>query len=293
MATCVFMKWIPASWKSTYCREQLPNHKRFNRDDFRKENPTLKEDEVHKAEEQFIRDNVGIDIVIDNTHLSSSLDKKIEFAKWLWYETKIIDMCHYHSGRTVCYLEWSINNNNHREEWRVPNSVIYEMYLSYLHAEFLKSNAKWFKHQRAFRKHVIVDIDWTIADLEHRKHHIMKKPKDHDSFYSEVLNDKPIQDIIDLVNVLSEKYSIILVSWRRNQTCEDTEKRLYAYWVKYNYLLMRQWRDHRPDTEVKNDIYEKCLKSLNIVFAIDDRKCIVDLWKSKWIKVLDCLWWDF
>jgi len=46
----------------------------FSRDDARAENPHLKEKEIKLLEERRMKDNIGNDICIDNTHMSSSLE---------------------------------------------------------------------------------------------------------------------------------------------------------------------------------------------------------------------------
>lgn len=281
----MFLKWLPWSGKSTYCRENLSNYLRFNRDDARLANPTLKESQIALIEEKFMKDNVGNDIVIDNCHMSWSYSRKALMAQDLWYDISKIDMfdalfpVEKDNVTKNLYLYLSLHQNNQRE-WiaKVPESVIYQMFLqNYWSREMLWPT-------------IVVDIDWTIANLEHRKHFINTSPKDHDSFYNAVSQDEPITDVIDIANHLSSEYTMIYVSGRRNQTYRDTKERMDKYWVKYDFILMRSWRDHRPDTEVKEEIYNKCLSDLDIKFVIDDRRCVIDMRKSKGLSVLD-VWW--
>ena len=275
MAKAIVMQWLSWSWKSTKAEEFKKEwYIVFNRDMARLENPTMKEKEIIKLEDNFILDNVWNDIVIDNTHMNSKSRYLLyEKLKQSWYEITKYDMAIDFTSNEE-YLEVSILRNSIRQ-WtsKVPNSVIYQQYLQ-------EYEIPW--------KVIICDIDWTVANLEHRLHYIKQEKKDHDSFYANVKNDTPIVQTIEIVRSLKESwYTIVMMSGRRNQTCEDTEAWLDNYNVPYDYLLMRSWWDKRPDHEVKLELYERCLRKNDVFLAIDDRKSIVDLWRSLWIFVLD------
>jgi hypothetical protein len=141
----------------------------------------------------------------------------------------------------------------------------------------------------AINKRVIIcDIDWTVANLGHRLHFIQWEKKDHEWFYANVWLDTPIQPVIDVINSLSKSHTIIFVSWRRNQTYRDTKSWLHKYGVQYDYLLMRWSWDRRPDTEVKEWIYNRCLKDLNIVWVFDDRPSVCEKRRELGLFVFNC-----
>lgn len=50
---------------------------------------------------------------------------------------------------------------------------------------------------------------------------------------------------------------------------------------------MRSSRDKRPDTEIKLELYNKCLKD-KVAFAFDDRPRLVRLRKRLGIYTFDC-----
>lgn len=49
---------------------------------------------------------------------------------------------------------------------------------------------------------VIFDIDGTLADISARQHHIARTPKNWDAFFKRMQEDKLIQPIADLCNVM-------------------------------------------------------------------------------------------
>lgn len=271
----IILKWLPASWKSSLAMQYKETwYNIFSRDQARIDNPHLKESWIAEMEKQFIL--MWYDkIILDSTHMwKPSLEKIKMFCQWNWYKIEIVDMIDHIPARN--YLDVCLTRNRKRE-WakRVPDSVIYQMYLQNYD---LRSYKSWY---------VIVDIDWTIADISHRLHYLEETPKNHDAFYDEVDKDTPIEKVIDIVRYLSEEHFIILTSGRRNQCCDKTVAWLKKYKVPYDALLMRQSWDRRPDTEVKKEIYEKCLKGKNIVMSIDDRPSIVALWRSFGIFTVD------
>ena len=272
----IIMKGLPWSGKSTWASQQ-ENHTIFSRDMARQLNPWMKEGDIWQLEKDFIMEWYD-KIIIDNCHMNpKSLDRICNFCSGNWYDVVIKDMLLYwwfkdESDYLVLCLERNANRNGHK---RVPDSVIYQMYLQ-------NYDILWDKDG-----YVIVDIDGTIANLEHRLHYLQEIPKNHDAFYGAVSKDAPIEQVIDLVKYLHTKHFIVLTSGRRNGTCSDTVEWLEKYKVPYDALLMRQWRDRRPDTEVKMYIYNSCLKGRNIIMSIDDRPSIVAMWRSLWIFTID------
>jgi len=134
---------------------------------------------------------------------------------------------------------------------------------------------------------VIVDIDGTIADPEHRLHYITGENQDHTNFYSKVSGDTPIKEICKLVNLLSLNYNLLFVTGRR-ESCRtatilwiDT----HVVGIDSSQLLMRSNGDRRPDEKVKIDLFSKFLASKDLTwdaleFVLEDRNVMVDKWRS-------------
>lgn len=127
----------------------------------------------------------------------------------------------------------------------------------------------------------LVDIDGTIAHMNIG--HGARSPYDHDR----VDEDHPIEAIIDLVKVLHDAgYKIILVTGRDEVSRQLTELWLDYYGVPYDTLLMRGNDDQRSDMVIKAEIYEREIAGKYYVAGVlDDRKQVVDMWRSKGLKV--------
>lgn len=261
----ILMRWLPASGKSTRAKElETKWYARFSRDDIRE--PRYTEKEIERKEKDFM--DMKLDrIVIDNTHMGKSLQSKITYLESLWYKCTVYDMSESFDSIATYYSECTYRN--YIREKRVPQSVIDRMYLS---------------EYGCCPDSIIVDLDGTLCNINHRLHHVEKEPKDWESFFKEIPNDTVNQWVKELIDMLWDR-DIILLSWRPDSYYDTTAKWLADNSINYNFILMRSHWDRRPDYQVKRDLYNQCL-DWNIALAIDDRDEVCQLRKEKNIPYL-------
>lgn len=128
----------------------------------------------------------------------------------------------------------------------------------------------------------VFDVDGTLANLSHRLHHIQKLPKDWDSFFAEVHNDKPITHILKLCAILGLSTPIIISTGRPERCRESTVAWLIKHNVGYviHNMYMRKDGDHRPDYQIKYGILTQMeLDGWNPIMAFDDRDQVVQMWR--------------
>ncbi len=132
---------------------------------------------------------------------------------------------------------------------------------------------------------VIVDIDGTLADVQHRLHHI-KGPgkKNWNKFFREMPHDKPVEIVVRWVNNLAPEYSAILITGRPEEYRAQTEDWLKKQGVKYSKLYMRRSGDHRPDTIVKQELLDRVGRD-KVAFVIDDRPPVCDMYRGCGMRV--------
>lgn len=140
-------------------------------------------------------------------------------------------------------------------------------------------------------KTVIFDIDGTLADVTHRRHFITDGKKNWTQFNARMGDDVVNSAVVELYHTLweSRKYDIIIVTGRSEEFRKVTEQWLTWNHIPFNRLMMRKARDNRRDSIVKQDILNE-LKSegKKIVFAVDDRQQVVDMWRRNGITCLQC-----
>ena len=139
---------------------------------------------------------------------------------------------------------------------------------------------------------IICDIDGTIANCDHRKHYITNKPKNHDAFYAGVRDDEPIYKIIYLLGTMLEYYippSLTFVTGRPERTRKDTEWWLaeYLHLQPTDYrMFMRKDKDYRQDYLVKQDILDQHIDKSKVLFVLDDRDQVVQMWRRNGLTCL-------
>ena len=135
---------------------------------------------------------------------------------------------------------------------------------------------------------VIFDIDGTLADVSARQHHLMKKPKDWDSFFRGIPQDKAIHSMVRLCNILyASGIKILLCTGRREKDRAETVKWLAQQGVNYHELILRRNGDRRSDVIVKREILAG-LDRGKILFVVEDRSGVVEMWRSEGLVCLQC-----
>ena len=147
-------------------------------------------------------------------------------------------------------------------------------------------------------KTIIFDIDGTLADIEHRRYLVTGDKKDWPSFNNpmNMEQDKPNMPIIEIYHALADAhiYRLILVTGRMEASRDVTNKWLKEYGIHYERLLMRPNGDYRPDNEIKENILCWLLETgHDILFCVDDRQQVVDMWRKNGITCLQCASGDF
>lgn len=145
-------------------------------------------------------------------------------------------------------------------------------------------------------KIVIVDIDGTIADCSHRLNYIENEPRDYKAFYDNLVYDKPISHIIDLIRTLykSTEYLIFIVTGRPDNYIKETRSWLSNNSVPYDHIFMRPSGDFRKDYVIKKEILEQIRTKFGEPdFVLDDRSTVVNMWRKNGVPCLQVAAGDF
>ncbi len=132
---------------------------------------------------------------------------------------------------------------------------------------------------------VIVDIDGTLANVQHRLHHL-KGPgkKNWKKFFREMSADEPVEVVVKWVNALTPEYRTILITGRPEEYRRETEAWLERHGIQYDKLFMRRDGDHRPDTVVKQELLDRVGRE-RVAFVIEDRPPVCDMYRRCGVRV--------
>lgn len=291
MSKILMLKGLPRSGKTTWAKKfvlQSGNYVRVNRDDLRAmlhagkwspRNESITIDVQNAIVTTLI--NIHRNVIIDDTNLGKSdYDRWSNFSKRIGAEFAVKEF--------KSDINTLITRDNHSDPTeRRGRHVIERMAL--LHGYFeLKPQSV-----------VLCDIDGTISDCEHRRHHVQKEPKDWKGFFSAMGDDTLRQSTFTLLKqAAAEGKTIIFLSARPENYRAVTESWLLKYdmspihsqrgtSVEYLTLLMRQENDTRADTIVKQQILDKFFDKEQIAHVIDDRPSVLRMWQSNGLKTID------
>jgi hypothetical protein len=147
-----------------------------------------------------------------------------------------------------------------------------------------------FQLKDAKQKAIIVDLDGTVCDNNHRLDLLPPPEKAHitqawDEFNQECLYDKPIYPMIKMVKNLQELGYVVLFLTGRSSICRSQSvKWIECHFVNMPYaLFMRSVTDHRVDTAIKHDYVELLLERYDIQYAFDDKETICEVMRHQGI----------
>lgn len=257
-------KGLPASGKSTWAKSQ--NAYRVNKDDLR---AMLNHGKWSKINEKYvlkIRDSIielyladKNNVVVDDTNLSPKHEIRLrELAKKHNAQFEIKDF-------TDVPLEECIKRDQKRPNY-VGEKVIRQMY-----KQFFSPKVEPVAYDATLPFAILCDIDGTLALFGD------KNPYERNFIEDDV--NKPVKEV---VNRFAGEYKIILVSGRTGEALSQTKQWLEQNGISYDHIYMpRAKGDMRKDVIIKQEIYDNHIRDkYNVVFVLDDRNQVVDLWRS-------------
>jgi hypothetical protein len=142
------------------------------------------------------------------------------------------------------------------------------------------------------QKYIIVDLDGTIALIDHRRHYVAGDKKNWEAFYQACVADQANGPVIRLMQCLHTSGYIIYIFSGRSKIVElETRNWLSIHEVPYFRLKMREVNDTTPDEILKLKWYKEL--GHKIEFTIDDRDKVVQMWRMQGIPCFQVAYGDF
>lgn len=141
------------------------------------------------------------------------------------------------------------------------------------------------------QKAIIIDLDGTLADCEHRKQFIEGVKKDWKSFLKDenIIQDKLNHWCASIITNFKGSHKIILVTGRNEATRAITTEWLSKHDQYFDGLFMRKDRDWRQDAVIKEELFKLYIEpKFDVTFCVDDRKQVVDMWRRLGLICLQC-----
>lgn len=272
MNKLIMMQGLPASGKTTKAKEMVMsggNHIRVNRDLLRdmlhfdvwtgkNEGVTI---DVEKAIVRLLMRR-DYNVIVDDTNLS-------EHHEQMWKTIADESNSQFAIEHIKTSVEDCIVRDMEREK-PVGAHIIMQRALQYGFFD---------KPEKPF---VLCDIDGTVADCSHRQHYVAGEKKDWKGFFSEMSSDTVRTEVVDLVKMNEDAgHEIIFVTARPERYRKETVEWLHQLGISYLTVIMRRDNDTRPDTVVKQEMYDMYFKDkYDIQFVYDDRPSVLKVWRD-------------
>lgn len=129
---------------------------------------------------------------------------------------------------------------------------------------------------------IIFDMDGTLADVAHRRHHVAGKRKHWGRFFAGCADDTPCAPLFDLMRALLKTgYEVQIWSGRPEHTRAASEDWLKKHGCDLAIVRMRPDGDYQPDDLLKETWLHSLPRPPVLVF--DDRNKVVAMWRRNGI----------
>ena len=289
----IFCIGLPASGKTSWAKtlsKDNPKFVRVSRDDLRNMRGEYwipqQEDMITKWEVMttVLALSEGKSVILDATNLDSS--RRVGFVSKV--EKALMDM-----GVRLLFVskdkkfDTSVEECIKRDDLRIEGKVGKKVILQMANRYGIKDEYPEYRYQAGLPSAIICDLDGTLARNETGR-----------GFYdwSRVGEDSIDTTILSILDYHREHNVKILMMSGRDGICRpETTQWLYDNDVLFDELFMRAQADQRKDSIVKKELFERYVRnSYNILFTLDDRDQVVDMWRKELgIKCLQVNYGDF
>jgi predicted kinase len=290
MSELIITRGLPASGKTTHARRWVnadpAGRIRLNRDEIRRmlhadtgrTTNGLQENLITKIQQDTARQalRAGVDVIVDDTNLRGrTATDWATLADVVGAKFTVVDLTH-------VSLDEALRRNQARPyEHQVPDEVIETMHQKFLNGRVLPepkpreaTASEWnvYEPDRHLPPAYLVDIDGTVAIKGDRD--IYDGSKAH--------LDTENEDVAAVVRALSNRGNrIIYMSGRSDEFRDVTERWLIDNALPAAALYMRAAGDHRKDSVVKHELFDKHVRyTHNVLGVFDDRNQVVEMWRA-------------
>uniref|UniRef100_A0AAU2VEP8 AAA family ATPase n=1 Tax=Streptomyces sp. NBC_00003 TaxID=2903608 RepID=A0AAU2VEP8_9ACTN len=307
MPTVHVMTGLPASGKTTAARKLVADSggqcRRVNLDDLRgmfdnagegRERSYTAEQTVLAVQDAAVRETIaaGFDVVVDNTHLTPNIPKRLKAAvagraRFVVHDfTDVpVEECLRRDaaranpvGEDIIRLLADKHAKAVRNGWRLTDA--------WMNDTVVLAEVEPYTPDETLPSAVMCDIDGTLAI------NLNRNPYDFTRCEQDGLNGS----VRDALTGFRQAHgdTIVLLSGRGEEFRPETEAWLAAHDVPYDELWMRPAGDGRRDDLVKAELFDAHVRHrFNVRVSLDDRDRVVAIWRRMGLPTWQVNYGDF
>lgn len=128
---------------------------------------------------------------------------------------------------------------------------------------------------------VLVDMDGTLSNANHRQHFVVCKPKNWNAFNKGMAEDPVIEHTRRLIKIIHPELPVIILTARPIEYKPQTVEWLERHEILYDAIYMRPLKDYRQDFIVKKELLDLVrTDGFNPVLAFDDREAVAKMYRD-------------
>ncbi|HUR14316.1 MAG TPA: hypothetical protein VM097_07470 [Mycobacteriales bacterium] len=136
----------------------------------------------------------------------------------------------------------------------------------------------------------VFDIDGVLADVNHRLHHLERRPKDWDAFFAAATEDPPLPEGVTLALGAAGDCEVVYVTGRPEQCRRDTLEWFRRHGLPEGRLVMRRGRDRRPARVAKPELLAELARDRVVAVVVDDDEQVCDAYERAGWTVMRATW---
>lgn len=218
----------------------------------------------------------GVSVIVSDTNLNPAYRMNWEqFAKEVGaqFELKVFHV----DVRELTQRNWN-------REASVDPKILKQQYLQFME-QF--GGLRRYQPDENKQKAVIFDLDGTLAIMNDRG------PFEWTRVGEDSVNEY-VADLFRMIRTMHPDWKIITLSGRDGVCEQITKDWLVDNNLKSDYHFQRKEKDQRRDSEIKQEIFWNDIEPhFNVLYAVDDRQQVVDMWDMLGVQVWQVQQSDF
>lgn len=136
----------------------------------------------------------------------------------------------------------------------------------------------------------VFDLDNTLADTAHRRHHLESRPRDWAAFFAAAPDDPPLAEGVALCRESARECEVVYLTGRPERCRRDTAEWLAAHGLPQGPIHMRGNRDFRPARLTKTEILRRIGREREVRMLVDDDELVCDAAEEAGFTVVRARW---